>query len=399
MSINPIVLSIPVYFILIVIEWTTDLILKKGRYRFGDVIGNIGCGLTEQLTGIFSKIGVIALYTFIYSNFRITTITHDWYWGIALFIGVDFFYYWAHRKSHEISLFWVGHIVHHQSEDYNLSVALRQGTFQKLFTAPFFWPLAILGFDPVWFLFIGAFVTVYQFWIHTEYIDKMGWFEWFFNTPSHHRVHHGRDPEYIDKNHGGTLIIWDRIFGTFKEETVTPNYGVTDQLKTYNPISATLKPIVQIFNKVNLSPQFSDKLKSLFLGPGWVSSPNSMNSNSITKKYNPVVNRNRIIYVAIVFMELLALSSFILFQYKSMAFSATLVLVLMALLTIWTLGNIVDGKPYGIKTEIFRVFSFLIIGIGAWLLLDVFSVRNIEFIVFTFASITPLFLLFSKKSH
>ena len=304
MSINPIVLSIPVYFILIVIEWTVDVVLKKGRYRFGDVIGNIGCGLTEQLTGIFSKIGIIAIYTFIYSNFRIITIEHEWYWAVVLFIGVDFFYYWAHRKSHEISLFWVGHIVHHQSEDYNLSVALRQGTFQKLFTAPFFWPLAILGFDPVWFLFIGAFVTVYQFWIHTEYIDKMGWFEWIFNTPSHHRVHHGRDPEYIDKNHGGTLIIWDRIFGTFKEETVTPNYGVTEQLKTYNPINATLKPIVQIFNKVNLNPKLSGKLKTLFLGPGWISSPEKIDRAAITSKYNPKLSKNKIIYVAIVFMEL-----------------------------------------------------------------------------------------------
>ena len=374
-----------------------DILLKKGRYRFGDVIGNIGCGLTEQLTGIFSKIVVIALYTFIYSNFRITTIAHEWYWGIALFIGVDFFYYWAHRKSHEINLFWIGHIVHHQSEDYNLSVALRQGTFQKLFTAPFFWPLAILGFDPLWFLFIGAFVTVYQFWIHTEYIDKMGWFEWVFNSPSHHRVHHGRDPEYIDKNHGGTLIIWDRIFGTFKEETVTPNYGVTDQLKTYNPIIATLKPIVQIFKKVKFYPQFSEKLKSLFNSPGWVSNTQSVNSIPITNKYNPEVNRNSIIYVAIVFMELLVLSSYILFQYKSMDFSTTLILVLMALLTIWTLGNIVDGKHYGKKTEVIRVFCFLTLGMAAWFLLDVFSGRNIEIIVFTITSISPLLLLITKR--
>jgi sterol desaturase/sphingolipid hydroxylase (fatty acid hydroxylase superfamily) len=399
MSINPIILAIPVYFILIVIEWTTDLILKKDKYRFGDVIGNIGCGLTEQLTGIFAKIGVIAIYTFIYSNFRITTIAHEWYWAVVLFIGVDFFYYWAHRKSHEISLFWVGHIVHHQSEDYNFSVALRQGTFQKFFTAPFFWPLAILGFDPVWFLFIGAFVTVYQFWIHTEYIDKMGWFEWVFNTPSHHRVHHGRDPEYIDKNHGGTLIIWDRMFGTFKEETVTPNYGVTEQLKTYNPINATLIPVIQILKKVTLYPKISDKFKSLFLGPGWVSSSEKSTTTVINNKYNPKLSKNKIIYVAIVFMELLVLSSFILFQYKSMVLTTTLALVTLALITIWTLGNIVDGKFYGVKTEVIRVFILLVVVISLWLLLDVFSGKNMEIMVFIFLSTTPLFLLLRKNSH
>ena len=215
MSINPVVLSIPIYFILIVLEWSVDLYKDKKRYNFRDALGNIGCGITQQLIGLFSKVGVIALYTFIYSNYRLFEIEHTWYWGVVLLLLIDFFYYWAHRMTHEINLFWVGHVVHHQSEAYNFSVALRQGTLQTFFTSSFFWPIAFLGFDPYWFLYLSAFNLLYQFWIHTEYIGKLGWFEYVFNTPSHHRVHHATDSKYIDKNHGGSLIIWDRMFGTF----------------------------------------------------------------------------------------------------------------------------------------------------------------------------------------
>jgi sterol desaturase/sphingolipid hydroxylase (fatty acid hydroxylase superfamily) len=129
---------------------------------------------------------------------------------------IDMLYYWFHRYSHEINAFWGAHVVHHQSEEYNLSVALRQSAFQGFISAIFYFPLAILGFDPVAFAILGTFQTLYQFWIHTEAIQKMPvWFEFVFNTPSHHRVHHGRNPEYIDKNHGGTLIIFDRLNQNF----------------------------------------------------------------------------------------------------------------------------------------------------------------------------------------
>ncbi len=188
MDLNPIILSIPIFFLLIGIELLYSWFAKKKMYRLGDAFGNIGCGIFEQVTGIFVKVLTIGLYSLVYQNFRLFDIPINGWTIFLLFLGVDFTYYWAHRLSHEINLFWVGHVVHHQSEDYNLSVALRQGALQKLFTAPFALPLAFIGFSDEWFLYISAFNTLYQFWIHTEAIGKLGPLEWVLNTPSHHRV-------------------------------------------------------------------------------------------------------------------------------------------------------------------------------------------------------------------
>jgi sterol desaturase/sphingolipid hydroxylase (fatty acid hydroxylase superfamily) len=208
MDINPIILAIPVYFILMGVEVLYDQLKHKKRYRLNDAITNISCGITEQATGVFVKVFTVAVYHFFFVNFAVFSVPETVFWTVVLFLGVDFFYYWAHRMSHQINLFWIGHIVHHQSEDYNFSVALRQGALQKVFTSVFYIPLAVIGFKTEWFLFIGAFTTLYQFWIHTEMIDKLPrWFEFIFNTPSHHRVHHGRNEKYLDKNHAGTLII------------------------------------------------------------------------------------------------------------------------------------------------------------------------------------------------
>lgn len=355
MDINPIVLSIPVFFTLIIIEWVIDVVKKKKRYQLGDVIGNIGCGITEQITSILTKVALIAIYTFIYNHFKILEVPHTWYWGVVLFIATDFLYYWAHRKSHEINLFWLGHVVHHQSEDYNLSVALRQGTFQKFFTAPFFWPLAILGFDPVWFLLMMAFVTLYQFWIHTQYIGKMGWFEYIFNTPSHHRVHHGRDEKYLDKNHAGTLIIWDRMFGTFQEEEETPNFGVTTQVKTFNPINATFIPFKELGAKFRSVSGIGNKFKAIFYGPGWNPVPKE-DHKPIMNKYALKYATSEIIYMSILFLEVIAFSATLLFMAGSFSVNTILLFTGILLFTIWSVGNLADKKPYAKWVEIGRVF-------------------------------------------
>jgi len=392
MSINPIVLSIPVFFILIVLEWIIDAVTKKKRYHFGDVIGNIGCGITEQIIALFFKVFLIAIYAFIYDHFKLWEVPHTWYWAVILFIATDFFYYWAHRKSHEINLFWMGHVVHHQSEDYNLSVALRQGTFQKLFTAPFFWPLAILGFDPTWFLMAAAFVTLYQFWIHTEYINKLGWFEYIFNTPSHHRVHHGRDEKYLDKNHAGTFIIWDRMFGTFEEEVETPNYGVTTQLKTFNPIMATLIPFKDLGTKISEMQGFGNKLRAIFYGPGWNPVPKK-NEAEITYKYAVKYTSTEIVYMAVLLLEIIAFAATVLFTYKDYNTETLTILVGIILITMWSIGNLADKKSYAKWVEIGRVLLFSVFIFQ----LDQFTEFGQWGITVIFTSILLLILLFKKE--
>jgi alkylglycerol monooxygenase len=256
LNINPIVLSIPVFFILIGIELLVERFTHQKLYRLQDSIANISCGITSQLSGLFLSIFGIGIYQLLFEKFAIFTLerTTWWYW-IALILLVDFAYYWAHRMSHEVNLFWGGHVVHHQSEEYNLSVALRQSSLQVIWTFAFNLPIALLGFQTLDFVLVAAFNTLYQFWIHTETIGKLPrWIELIFNTPSHHRVHHGRNPKYIDRNHAGSLIIWDRMFGTFQAEEEKPTYGITKPLKSY------LKRI----------PPMRDKLKYLFMKPGWL---------------------------------------------------------------------------------------------------------------------------------
>lgn len=240
-------------------------------YRLPDSVANLSCGITQQLSGLFMRVFAVGAYALLFNNFAFFTLDNSTviYW-VALFLLADLAYYWAHRMSHEINLFWGGHVVHHQSEEYNLSVALRQSSFQVLWTFGFSLPLAFLGFQTMDFVLMSAYITLYQFWIHTELINKMGWFEYIFNTPSHHRVHHGRNPKYIDKNHAGTLIIWDKMFGTFKEEEERPTYGITKPVNSWNAVWANFSHYADMSKDLKRIPAWSDKFKYLFKKPGWL---------------------------------------------------------------------------------------------------------------------------------
>lgn len=271
MNVNPIVLSIPIFFILIGIELLVERFTHKQLYRLPDAIANLSCGITSQLSGLFLKIFAIGIYQYLFERFAFFAWEKNWLYWVVLILLVDLAYYWAHRMSHEINLFWGGHVVHHQSEDYNLSVALRQSSLQVIWTFGFSLPIAFLGFDTFDFALITAFNTLYQFWIHTEAIKKLPrWFEFIFNTPSHHRVHHGRDPKYIDKNHAGSLIIWDRMFGTFQEEEEKPTYGITKPINSWNAVWANMSHYASMADDIKHIPKWSDRVKYLFKKPGWL---------------------------------------------------------------------------------------------------------------------------------
>lgn len=270
MNLNPIVLSIPIFFLLIGIELAVERFSHRKLYRLPDSIANLSCGITSQLSGLFLKVLAIGIYEVIFSNFALFQLERNWIYWVALFFLVDFAYYWAHRMSHEINLFWGGHVVHHQSEEYNLSVALRQSSFQTVWTFAFNLPLALMGFETLDFALMSALNTLYQFWIHTETINKLGFLEYFLNTPSHHRVHHGRNPKYIDKNHAGTLIIWDKMFGTFQAEEERPTYGITKPINSWNAVWANFSHYAEMGKDLRRINNWSDKVKYLFKKPGWL---------------------------------------------------------------------------------------------------------------------------------
>lgn len=361
MDINPIVLSIPIYFLLIGIELVVQFAQKRKLYRLNDAFANIGCGITQQISGLLFKIMVVAAYQFVYEYFSIFHIPVN-AWTIALlFVLADFCYYWAHRMSHEVNLFWGGHVVHHQSEDYNLSVALRQGSFQVIWTFIFYLPLAFIGFDTLTFVTVSAFVTLYQFWIHTETIGKLGWLEYIFNTPSHHRVHHGRDPKYIDKNHAGVFIIWDRLFNTFQKEEERPTYGVTQPVDTWNPVWANIKPYASMVQQIRATPRWADRLKVLYKKPGWrpdvqggYQSPPEVDKQTY-QKYDAKGEASLHYYIFFQFLIALVGTALFLFNAGSMALNEKLSAAGLILLSLISLGSLFENARKFMPLEVIRL--------------------------------------------
>ncbi len=368
MDINPIVLSIPIFAILIIIEVIIQWLSKRKLYRLNDAITNINCGITQQVSGIFLKIFALGIYQLIFENFAIWQIQTNWYTLVILFIATDFAYYWAHRMSHEINLFWSGHVVHHQSEDYNLSVALRQSSFQVIWTSVFYLPLAIIGFNTIDFALMAALTTLYQFWIHTELIGKLGIIEYVFVTPSHHRVHHGRDPKYIDKNHGGAFIIWDKLFGTYQLEEEKPTYGVTTPINSWNPVWANFINFKVMGDEMKQIPSFIDKLKYVFYKPGWL--PKEMGgyrpAPSVDKvnysKYTTAVNQKLNAYILFQFFAILGFTTWFLFNQAQLEMGFKIVSALLIMATAVTNGGLFEMKQWTQWAEKFRLMAVLALG-------------------------------------
>lgn len=258
------------FFTLMAVELLYEWITQKKTYRLNDAMTNINTGILQQLSNTFIAVLKIAFYSWIFTHFRLFTLPENGWTFILALILWDFFYYWEHRMAHTINLFWGGHIVHHQSEEFNLSVALRQTSTGFIWGIPFYLPMAFLGISPIQFLFVGGINLLYQFWIHTEHINKLPSFlEAILNTPSHHRVHHGRDPKYIDKNYAGMLIIWDRMFNTFQIEEERPHYGITTPLKSWNPVYANFSHYLYLVKSWSKVKGLKDKAMFLFHKPGW----------------------------------------------------------------------------------------------------------------------------------
>ena len=370
---NLITLSIPAFFILIAVELLINKMKKTNLYRLNDTISNLSSGIISQVVGVFTKIVTIGVYVWIYNNFRVfKNIPNEWYTWILLFIGVDFFYYWFHRLSHEVSVLWGTHIVHHQSEEYNLSVALRQSATQTFGSFWFYLPLAFIGFSPTLFATIAAIQTLYQFWIHTRLIDKMpAWFEYFFNTPSHHRVHHGVNPKYIDKNHGGTLIIFDRMFSTFQQEEEEVHYGVTSQLKSWNIAVANFDYYGWILQQLSKVKNAKDFFLVLLRKPGW--RPAYLGGAIVPKEidtqrqlYDAQSNRNVHIYIVFQFALLLAFASFFLFgvgdaEHPKFNTLQKYIATFFIIFSVINIGGLFENKNWSKPTEIIRLLCIPIV--------------------------------------
>lgn len=269
-----IVFATPVFLLLIAIEWGVSLWRGRNAYRLADAVSSISLGMLSQTSAVFSTLLRIGLYTLAFEHLALWRSDAFWTslpgWLLAL-LFYDFCYYWLHRMGHEVAVLWAAHAVHHQSQDYNLSTALRQTSSGALLGWLFYLPMALAGVPPLVFAIVGLIDLLYQFWVHTEQVRRLGWFDRWFCAPSNHRVHHAVNDAYLDKNYGGILIVWDRLFGTFKpEDDKQPCvYGTRGLLHSWDPLWANAVVYRQLMHDSWHARHWGDKLRVWIKPPGW----------------------------------------------------------------------------------------------------------------------------------
>ncbi len=262
--------AVPAFIGLMAIEWLASRRTRRAveGYEPKDTAASLTMGIGNVVISFGSKLLAAALFAWGYQH-RVLSLGETAVAWLLLIPLEDLCYYWFHRLHHEVRFLWAAHENHHSSQHYNLSTALRQ-SWTTPFTGMVFWlPLAFVGFTPAMIFTAQAISLLYQFWIHTELIERLGPFEWVFNTPSHHRVHHGRNVEYLDRNHGGILIIWDRLFGTFEPERAPVEYGLTKQIDTFNPVRIAFHEFASIGRDMASADSLGDALRYALLPPGW----------------------------------------------------------------------------------------------------------------------------------
>jgi alkylglycerol monooxygenase len=369
MPVDLIVLAIPVFLVLIALELVVARVQERELYRLSDTINDLSCGMISQLFEALFKTVLFAGYVFLFQHARAfeisTTSAAAW---VACFLGVDFLYYWFHRLSHEVGAFWAAHAVHHPSEDYNLAVALRQGTFQSAFSWFFYLPLALVGFPPVMFLAVSSIDTLYQFWIHTRVIGRLGPLEWVLNTPSHHRVHHGRNPLYIDRNHAGTLIVWDRLFGTFQEEQEEPVYGVTTPLRSWNPVWANFAVWADLVARARRTHRLADKVRLFLKPPGW--NPEELGGymaapevdHATYRKWDAPRAGGLGAYAFLHFVTILAGTAVLLNLEPKLGWATTAAGAAGIVASLVAIGSLLDGTRWALAAETTRLLGLLVLG-------------------------------------
>ncbi len=267
-----IVLATPVFLALIVLEFGVGAARGRNTYRLGDALASIGLGVMSQVTGLFGRLLRVGIYTAVFQVVALWELpaASPWVWLFAL-VFYDFCYYWHHRAGHRVAVLWAAHAVHHQSEDYNLSTALRQTSSGFLFGWVFYLPMAVAGVPPTVFAVVALIDLLYQYWVHTQQIGRLGWFDRWFCAPSNHRVHHAVNERYVDKNYGGIFIVWDRLFGTFEpEHDAEPCvYGTRSPLRSHDPLWANVQVYRELASDSRQARRWGDKLRVWIMPPGW----------------------------------------------------------------------------------------------------------------------------------
>ena len=395
--------AVPFFLLALLIELVYGIVINKNTYRLNDAISNLFMGTlrTSNKLIIIGAAGYVFYIAETHFALWRMDVTSPFTW-IFSFIIYDFFYYWFHRISHERQIFWASHVAHHQSEDYNLSTALRQTGTGAFVSWVFYIPMFLIGIPSYVFISVASLNLIYQFWVHSEHIPKLGWFENYFVTASNHRVHHAQNEQYIDKNYGGVFIIWDRMFGTHKieDENEACIYGIRGTLNTFNPIWANLHIYVKIIKEMWLSHDWQDKLYAPFARTGWIpqSFPEKIEKDnfdsSTFKKFDPVIGKRQKIYA--MFQYLFLTYIFLAFvQSGYLNYMQLWITISMMVFTMYCTSLWFDGHQE-IKIELIRIILCLFIGVYAYLQISLTYIA-LSVIIYSVVSLLMLPLINKTK--
>lgn len=360
---------IPCFLCFMIVEQFIHLVTKdKDASSVNDCITSVGQGIFSETVKLYQRGFALIVYIWAYENFQVITLPWDspWTWLLA-FVATDFGYYVVHRMGHEVNFMWAAHQVHHSSEYYNFSTALRQSAIHHAISFYIYLPMAVVVPPPA-YLVHQQFNLIYQFWIHTEIVKSIGPLEYVFNTPSHHRVHHGRNRYCIDKNYGGTLIIWDRLFGTFEAEDDKVVYGLVHPINSFNPLYTQLCHFQYILHTAWNTEGLVNKVKVFVYGPGWA--PGKPRTGLIEdipdikapcERYNPLMSNWCNAYVFVHFVSFTCGYLLLAFNFLNLSGMRFHLLAAFVILSMTSVGAIMDGKYYAPLFELFRCLTFFVV--------------------------------------
>ena len=368
--------AVPVFFLMIGIEFVFGVIKGTNNYRLNDSIAAISLGLISRLPPLLNLGIQGVVWTYVATNLNMSLLPKDsWVtWGIA-FLFYDLCYYWMHRMSHEVKVLWASHVVHHQGEEFNLSTALRQTSSGWLWKWIFYIPMFMVGIPGEVFFTVAAINLLYQFWVHTEHIKTLGPLELVFITPSNHRIHHAQNPEYIDANYGGVFIIWDRIFGTYiaERDDLKPIYGTVKPLRSWNPIWSNLEIYHQMIRDTIHTKTLKNKIKVWFSSTRWRPEdvyqkfPHVTNDLNDFEKYDPDTDKTTKFFTSAQFIINSSISTIIIFTIADQSYLQSCMLAMMLVISTTLVTSIIENKKWGYQSEFARaIFTILLFYFGVF---------------------------------
>ena len=362
MKLDFIAFAIPFFVSFMLLEYYMSKRKNKTIHQFNEIVANINVGIVERISDLLTTGSFFFIFSWLNQNYAIFDVPNNWITWVLLFVATDLLWYWYHRFGHQINLLWAAHIVHHQSDDFNYTTAARITVFQAI-TRGLFWSiLPIIGFKPE---MITVFLLVhgtYSFFTHTQLVGKLGWLEYIIVTPSHHRVHHSSNPEYLDKNYGDMLIIWDKIFGTFAQEKAEPKYGLTKSLDSHSFLWQHFHYVLELFVACRLAKGIRQKLKVVFGSPNDIDPRiRTLLERKLSQKVTHVQHSpNLILAIKIKTITTVLMLFFTILFSKYISFEKIAFITLFIVLSVIITGAMLEQKKWIFHLEFLR-FTILCI--------------------------------------